>query len=87
MLISAFFKHFFHENRALRRSAITSVPDVIFQFCFHLQKANRFQLIVLYQIDPSVNFGTSERASKLGQKMNNRRKIEYNENNRNNRKI
>ena len=35
-LISAFFEHSFHRNRAFTRNAIKSVPDVIFQFCFHL---------------------------------------------------
>ena len=41
MLISAFFEHSFHENRAFTRNAIKPVPDVVFQFGFNLQQVNR----------------------------------------------
>ena len=34
MLISAFFKHSFYENRAFTKNAVKSVPDVIFLFMF-----------------------------------------------------
>ena len=30
-------KHSFHESRSFIRNATESVPDVIFQFCFHPQ--------------------------------------------------
>ena len=45
MLISAFFEHLFHEIRIFTRNAIKSAPDVIFQFCFHLQQAKGLHII------------------------------------------
>ena len=45
MLISVFFEHSFHEKRFFTRNAIKSVTDVIFQFCFHLQQADRSSFV------------------------------------------
>ena len=35
------FGYSFYQNKAFTRNTIKSVSDVIFQFCFHLQEANR----------------------------------------------
>ena len=81
-------KHSFHKNNAFIRNVIKFVPDVIFLFCLHLQQANTLQVfLVLYHIFLQWTAHTSVWASKVEQKIKNRRTIEYNGNNMKNRKF
>ena len=74
------FYHLFHQNSAFTRNAIKHVANVIFQFCYYLQQANRLQFIVWHQIFQQWTSCTSDWVSKLEQKTDNRWIIDHTKN-------